>query len=107
MTRDISGQISGQTRDTGDIYRAPARDTRDKPPRRVFPCPGTDAANAGLHRRFHLNGLVPLGSQRDVHGNLCSKTNRGKRLILWKRLGLRQIRDPIWTKPATILAGHL
>jgi hypothetical protein len=40
MTRDISGQNSGQTRDTRDIRPFPTRDTRDKPARRVVPVPG-------------------------------------------------------------------
>jgi hypothetical protein len=97
MTRHNSGQISGQTRDTRDIDLAPTRDTRDKPPRRAVPCPGEDAVIPGLHRRIHWIGPVLPGGQGDVHRELSRKTNRGKRLILWKHLGSCQIRDPICT----------
>jgi len=40
MTRDNSGQNSGQTRDARDINPVPTRDTRDKPPIGAVPCPG-------------------------------------------------------------------
>jgi hypothetical protein len=60
MTRDNLGQVSGQTRDTRDIHRVPARDTRDKPPRRVVPCPGTDCIRPRIQP---LSGLEVFGKE--------------------------------------------
>ncbi len=44
MSRDNSGQISGQTRDIRDTNLSRTRDTRDKPPLGGCPCPGKDGS---------------------------------------------------------------
>jgi|HubBroStandDraft_1064217.scaffolds.fasta_scaffold159721_2 hypothetical protein len=65
MTRDISGQNSGQIRDTRDINPVPTRDTRDKPPIGAVPCPGPGDVPMSNSTLSGLSDRGPVLAQTD------------------------------------------